>query len=179
MSDEPDVEIAPEPFRSGASVVPENCEHAPERPGMSDQCIATLPRLAMGQVESVTVEQSPILNMQRKLEKLPRSRWSKNLSGSGPVADRLVISDCRVVRETSVLEYAKRILIEQQPMHPNADVGIPADLGDSSQLVAPLVRAVPGVDAVYSELTPFFHDHGDAIRQVVKIVFRRSARRMR
>src|SRR5205823_4226147 len=143
--DEPYVEGPPEPLRRVTPVVPERRQHAAETSGVVDQVLAACPGVGLTKVEPVGIEERSILDVQRKLEKMLRAGRTERLGGAAAISDRLVVADAGIVRVTCLLQRAKGLLVAEQPVHPDADRGLAGHRGESLQLGAPLLRAVPGI----------------------------------
>jgi len=75
-----------------------------------------------------------------------------------------------VVGIARLLEYAWRVFILQQPVHANADVGVPFQRRDAREFLAPFRGVVPGIDAVHANLTTFGLEFLDQWRDFGKIV---------
>src|ERR1017187_608377 len=153
LLDESDVKIAPEPFRSRTSVMPETRQHTAQFLRVGNECLAPLPGFKLGQAKPPGIKQRAVLDMQWQFKEISGAQGTECLGRSATVSGRLVIPRRGVVGVTRFLQDLVSIAVAQQPMHPNTHFRSSGHGRDSFQFFASLVRAVPGVDSMNSNFT--------------------------
>ena len=91
------------------------------------------------------------------------------------VADRFVVTGRGIVRVPRALQQGRRLLVVQQPVHPDAHARLACHRGDSRQLLTTFALIVPGVDSVNAQLATFPDEHRVPITKVGDVVGGRPA----
>ena len=130
------------------------------------------------QVEFILIKQRAILDVHGKFQKRLYTKWPEHLSCSVAVPHGVVKAGSGIVRVASFLQNGGRILILQQPVHPDSAARFVFDPCELRIFRLTLLDAVPGIDSVYAQLTTFPLENGRPISNILYVVGRCASDRM-
>ena len=135
LSQQVQIKLTPQSFRSNAPVMPIHGHHPAESNCVGNDLRNSFACLSEGQRKMTGKKHSRVHNMQRQLQQMADSQRLVHLARSRLITDRFVIPGRGIVISPGLIEDGRGMFIKIKPVHSYSDRALPRYSADVFQLL--------------------------------------------